>query len=631
MARTLEELVFRLTADNSRLKAKLKESETIGKRAADGMKKAFRGFLPAASVAGIGLLAKQLGEAAKEAIDFADNIEKTASKLGVTTDFLQEMRFAADQSGVAINTVDLALQRYARRANEAANGTGEARGAIAELGVALRNTNGSLRSVEDTFTDTLAALAGIEDPSERLRLAFKLFDSEGVAVVNLAARFGELRKEARELGVVMDEELIKQASEAKGQIDALSQVARTSLNSALISLGPTLATLASGFAEVAKSVAEVVDGFRDLNNLGRTGLKSRIAEAQDRLTVARAGLLAAGGREDQDERALAGTTIGDRLRDIRVAKVELNALETRLKQLDVAAEKSRTAATLPGSAVAVTDSKYKGDRDAEDLINQLQNVEAVRRATFAATLTGIEEEIFNNDRLLQSLKKGEQAYIDTAAAIAAENEVKRLGVDLSSEEGEFLLQRLTLAEQLAAQVEKARKESEDGFKAIKDVGTDAASSLGDAFADFATGAEVSLDRIGKAIIRNLIANEAQSLLLGAFGLTPGQSILSGLFGKAAGGRVTGPNIVGENGPEVFVPDVAGQIVPLRAASLGGGGEVNVTVINNSREPVQTRSDQSGPTRRDLMIMIGETTNQNISNGVHDGVLRKRFGQRPVGV
>jgi phage-related minor tail protein len=48
-------------------------------------------------------------------------------------------------------------------------------------------------------------------------------------------------------------------------------------------------------------------------------------------------------------------------------------------------------------------------------------------------------------------------------------------------------------------------------------------------------------------------------------------------GRATGGSVMGgnPYIVGERGPELFVPNAAGQIVPNHR--MGGGASISVTV------------------------------------------------------
>ena len=52
---------------------------------------------------------------------------------------LQEFRYAASFAGVEQQTLDMALQRFTRRAAEAAQGTGEAKDAFAQMGIALRD------------------------------------------------------------------------------------------------------------------------------------------------------------------------------------------------------------------------------------------------------------------------------------------------------------------------------------------------------------------------------------------------------------------------------------------------------------------------------------------------------------
>ena len=108
----------------------------------------------------------------------------------------------------------MALQRFTRRAAEAAQGTGEAKDALAQMGIALRDQSGNLRRSEDLLADVADAFARIEDPAERVRLAFKLFDSEGVALVNLlsdgSGALEEMRERARDLGIVLDDAQLSQ-------------------------------------------------------------------------------------------------------------------------------------------------------------------------------------------------------------------------------------------------------------------------------------------------------------------------------------------------------------------------------------------------------------------------------------
>lgn len=81
-----------------------------------------------------------------------------------------------------------------------------------------------------------------------------------------------------------------------------------------------------------------------------------------------------------------------------------------------------------------------------------------------------------------------------------------------------------------------------------------------------------------------LANAGKSLL----GNIPG---IGGLF-RAAGGPVQAgqPYIVGELGPELYVPRTSGTILPnsMLAGALGGGGvQYNITVVNPQAEPTST--------------------------------------------
>ncbi len=146
----------------------------------------------------------------KKAANAGDTVAKTADKLGVGVEELQKLRYAADLSGVSTQTFDMALQRFTRRAAEAAAGTGEAKSALAALGIQLTDANGNLRPSETLLAEVADKMAQIEDPAKRVRIAFKLFDSEGVSMVNMLNKGGDaMRKagaEAVRLGIMTEEE-----------------------------------------------------------------------------------------------------------------------------------------------------------------------------------------------------------------------------------------------------------------------------------------------------------------------------------------------------------------------------------------------------------------------------------------
>ena len=97
-------------------------------------------------------------------------------------------------------------QTYAIRL--AVEGAGQVKAELVSVGQS-GDQSGNLRSSEDLLADVADAFARIEDPAERVRLAFRLFNSEGVALVNLLRGGSDalkaMRERARDLGIVLDE------------------------------------------------------------------------------------------------------------------------------------------------------------------------------------------------------------------------------------------------------------------------------------------------------------------------------------------------------------------------------------------------------------------------------------------
>jgi hypothetical protein len=291
-----------------------KRIETAGGRASGGLKglgrqaellrtgiRTLGGAL--AGVATVGGLAALVDRS----ISAADAIGKTADKIGVGVEALQELRFAAKASGVEQQTLDMALQRFTRRAAEAAQGTGEAKDALAQMGIALRDQSGNLRRSEDLLGDVADASARIEDPAERVRLAFKLFDSEGVALVNLlsdgSGALEQMRERARDLGIVLDEHLVRDAERARTELDTLSQVISANLTRAALEAAPVIADLSSWLADVAGT----------LFNITHEGSERIIAEHERRIAQIEA-LRAKDGSNAQQVDQLIAQSAGQGLR-----------------------------------------------------------------------------------------------------------------------------------------------------------------------------------------------------------------------------------------------------------------------------------------------------------------------------
>lgn len=240
MAGPIATLRVLLTGDDAELRKKLKSSDKQTREWAKNQIKHTKRVRQAFKMgaAAVGATAVAYAGLTRQAITAADHLAKTADKIGLTVEGLQELRFAADRAGVSQRALDMGIQRFARRLGEAQQGTGVLAKDLQALGIQLRNSDGSLRSTESVLDDYADAIKRAQTPQEQLRLAFKAFDSEGAALVNMlkngSAGLDEMRRNANDLGLVMSESTARKAEQLSDQLGTLSDVFKNKLNTALV-------------------------------------------------------------------------------------------------------------------------------------------------------------------------------------------------------------------------------------------------------------------------------------------------------------------------------------------------------------------------------------------------------------
>lgn len=248
--------------------------ERFAARSQKSLSKSSQGFAAlgqAAKLAGPFLAALGAGAVIsrlKSTISALDGIGKTADKIGITTDALQELRTVAESAGVSQDKLDQSLVIFSKTLGEASMGLGEGRTALKSLGLeadklAAGGADKALAAVAD-------AMAGVSDPAQRAALAMKLFGESGVSLVNLlregSGGMARMRAEARDLGIIIDEKLVRSAEDAQTKLDLMGRVISAQLNSALISLAPLLVGTATAAADMARGLASVIEWLRDVAN-----------------------------------------------------------------------------------------------------------------------------------------------------------------------------------------------------------------------------------------------------------------------------------------------------------------------------------------------------------------------------
>ena len=198
----LKNLSVSLTANTTKF--------TSGMKGASGSISGFAskvsGF--AASIAKVGAVAVGAGLAmttalVKKGLASVDATAKVSDKLGISTEKLIGLQHAADLSGVSVNTFNTAMQRMVRRVAEAAQGGGPAASALKDLGL---NAQALAKLSPDRQMSKIAdAMKGVKSQGDKVALAFKLFDSKGVNLINTlsggSAALQSATKEAESLGL----------------------------------------------------------------------------------------------------------------------------------------------------------------------------------------------------------------------------------------------------------------------------------------------------------------------------------------------------------------------------------------------------------------------------------------------
>jgi len=445
-----------------------------------------------------------------------DKIGKTSEKLGIDPLFLQKLRFAAEQTGVKVTALDMGLQRFIRRTAEAARGTGEAKQALADLGIELFNNDGSLRNVESVLFDVADAIANTSDSAEQVRLAFKFFDSEGVALVATlkegSAGLKGFFQEAENLGMLISRDTIKQTeafadatNRIKKQFDALV----AGIMGAFL---PALESVSGRFSEFLAGARDTEGTFDSLGVVIRDKLVEAFANLIETIGTVGKAIIDFSNESKQSLAALA-MPLAILQRDFYKAQLLFESMNEEIEESDF-------------------------DKRMEEL------ADSVRNFTWEGSRT--------------------KDVVDEIT-----NEMDKLG--------NSFMNLIKFGEGFGRVFNDARDALSDFDKLGENVAKTLENGLTDAFMNIKNGAEGlkdTMDQILKLIVEELIRVFIVQKMVSAVGS------FFGFPGRASGGPVTAGRtyLVGEKGPELFTPGSSGGITPNnKLAAIGGYGDTNINI------------------------------------------------------
>lgn len=173
----------------------------------------------AALVTAIVKVEKALIDVTKESAKFADDILTMSMTTGQSAEQLQEFSYAAELIDVSIDTLQTSLTKLTNNMQNAMNGTGDAKKAFEQLGIAVTDSEGNMRTANDVFYETIDALGKVGNATERDALSMDIFGRSAQdlnpLIIQGSDTLREYADEAHNVGYVLDNEALS----ALGAVD----------------------------------------------------------------------------------------------------------------------------------------------------------------------------------------------------------------------------------------------------------------------------------------------------------------------------------------------------------------------------------------------------------------------------
>jgi len=550
----------------------------------------------------------------KSSMDSIDKISKLSRTLGISVADLRKLEYAADLSGLSVDTVARAVRNLNRVMVDFQGGTGDAKDAFDALGI----TSDDLNAVMGDQFKVLELLAdrfdNVENSAVRSSIAQDLFGgraSEMLLVLEEGADgLAQISDEAERFGLLLSASAAKGVEDANDSFTRLFALFKGLRDTVVSFLAPAIQMAVESAQKYIEELIKSYDGAGGIKAFARDISLALVNAIQTfgetmafiiNLLVGAINTLI--NAINFITESILGTTMSQETFNdtISMSRKQISGLRDDIKQIDPSLKNLMTRFDELTSAeeynINAGRQLQRDLRDTMELYRDVSEVTTENKLAITSLFNRVEE-LNNAYQLLGTSLKTvpylpddfeiQFTHIRDAIKGAYEagedlNDVMNTGTDNSYEFGTGL-------KELAKNARNFNKNMEDvvirGIQSFEDALLGAVTGtmkLKDAFKQMA--ASIISDII-RMTIRMQISAPIAEYLAGAmpFGSTGGTSKTGA---KAMGGSVAAgkPYMVGEKGAELFIPGGSGTIIP--SNQLGGGGAVVHQTINISTGVSQT--------------------------------------------
>lgn len=185
-----------------------------------------------------------------------DGLDKMSARLGISAVKLQEWSFAATHAGAAPEDLEDALKDLSEKIAEVAGGdTGDAAQLFSALGISVKDASGKIRPASDIFEEVADAIQRNEDPALRTKMAMVLMGDSGRKLIPMlyggAQGLDDMAKQARDLGLVMNEDAVAAAAQMTDHLDDMKASVTAVGHEIGYRLSPVVVSMSDRFRDLA--------------------------------------------------------------------------------------------------------------------------------------------------------------------------------------------------------------------------------------------------------------------------------------------------------------------------------------------------------------------------------------------
>ena len=217
--------------------------------------------------------AKALFNAAKETSKYGDEVDKASQKLNLSAENYQKLSYAMEMNGTSIDSVSKGMKNIVSDLGKMSNGVAKANDKYKNLGISLKNSDGTLKNSQQVLLDSIDALAKMQDETKRNAMAQEIFGKSAAELTPLlnsgSKGIKELMQEAENYGMVMSDKAVKASADFDDSLTRLQGSFRGLKNRLTGDLLPGISKIMDGISKLMSGQSfgkDIEEGIKSINN-----------------------------------------------------------------------------------------------------------------------------------------------------------------------------------------------------------------------------------------------------------------------------------------------------------------------------------------------------------------------------